>query len=141
MTRYQPRARMPPSPPADPCSCSAGINHSVWNGCHANIYGVATVSLNRARSPETGATVAAPRRKSVARTARTRNFCQVHTLFRCADQELLASTDLFRCYATFAANGESRLRIHKRASRAWDDASHKRQSKELVRHLAYSEQE
>jgi hypothetical protein len=57
------------------------------------------------------------------------------------DQELLASTDLFRGHATFAANGETRLSIHKHASRAWDHASHKRQSKELVHHLAYSEQE
>ncbi len=70
-----------------------------------------------------------------------RNFWQVQTLLRCADEELWATADLFPYQASFAANGKSRLSIHKHASRALDNASHKRKSKELVHHLAYSEQE
>jgi hypothetical protein len=83
--------------------------------------------------------MAAPRRKSVARTAQTRNFCRVQILFRCRTRNFWQVQ--FRGHPTFAANGETRLSIHKHASRAWDHASHKRQSKELVHHLAYSEQE
>src|SRR5258708_53092 len=84
--------------------------------------------------------VAPPRRKSVARTARTRNSWQVQSMFRCANEELLASTELFRCHATFAANGETRLSIQTRIP-CVGQCQPQAAIKELVHHPAYSEQE
>jgi len=71
------------------------------------IYAVATISPNRAK-PRGGG-----RRGSAAAKIRSTDRADEEllpgtNLVRCADEELLASTVLFPCHASFAANGEWR---------------------------------
>src|SRR5207237_383344 len=118
--------------------CSAGINHSAWNKCHANIRRGYCLSEQGGVPSQGNRGSAAAKMRSTDRADEEllagTNLAPVH-------EEPLATANLFPYHASLAANGESRLSIHKHPCRAWDNPRHKRKSKELVHHLAYSEQE